>query len=401
MQIYVSGTSGKYCFFIKTERVKPGNFIAATLVSINVIDLQHRLLSKDRPCLSNMPVHLVWVKKCCYYSVRGDIYQCMRDIPIQDVIIEEIKTLNEAGNKTWGFIGEITVKSMKILKYIVVILLLGVATYFAVKKYYFHPTVYPLKSSFFEWAGDTKILESSPNTISNNELNRMRRLMKPGDIFLIHSDYYISNVGIPGFWTHAGLYVGDRNERNDFFANDKACMEWVMDQGEISGDFEKLLLKDYKVSYQFQVNDLGDFNIIEALSEGVVISSFEAGAKKEGIVILRPLLGKSEIAAAIYTAFSEVSKPYDYNFDFSTDNTIACTELVYKVYESSLLFPVNDMFGKPFSTANEIAEYCNKKYDSNELKLGLIYIYDGNRGYMTEQDTAHAIFRKSWNESMW
>ncbi len=290
---------------------------------------------------------------------------------------------------------------MKKLIFIFGILLLGIAGYFSVKEYYFHPTVYPLKSSFFAWAGDTKILESSSNTISSFELARMRRLMKPGDIFLNRSDYYISNIGIPGFWTHAGLYVGDRNERNEFFANDKASMKWVIAQGESSGNFEKLLLKNYKTSYQFQVDDLGDFDIIESVSEGVVISSFEAGTKKEGIVILRPLLEKKEIAAAIYKAFSEVSKPYDFNFDFSTDNKIACTELVYKVYESSNLFPVNDMFGKPFSTANEIAQYCDENYDSPELKLVMIYIYDGKRGYMPEEDTAHAIFRKSWNESLW
>jgi hypothetical protein len=290
---------------------------------------------------------------------------------------------------------------VKKLKYIVVILLLGTVVYFVVKQYYFHPKVYPLKSSFFAWAGDTKILASSPNTIDSIELTRMRRLMKPGDIFLNRSDYYISNIGIPGFWTHAGLYIGDRNERNDFFANDKATMDWVKAQGENSGNFEKLLLKDYENFYQFQVDDWGDFNIIESVSEGVIISSFEAGAKKDGIVILRPLLEKKEIAAAIYTAYSEVSKPYDYNFDFTTDNRIACTELIYKVYESSNLFPVYDLFGKPFSTANEIVEYCDEHYYSTDLKLTMIYIYDGNRGYMPEQDSAHVIFRKSWNESLW
>jgi hypothetical protein len=280
-------------------------------------------------------------------------------------------------------------------------LLLGTLAYFAVKQYFFHPKVYPLKSSFFAWAGDTKILASSPNTISSIELTRMRRLMKPGDIILNRSDYYISNIGIPGFWTHAGLYVGDRDERKEFFANDKASMKWVIAQGESSGNFEKLLLKNYEISYQFHVDDLGDYNIIESISEGVVISSFEAGAKKEGIVVLRPLLEKKEIAAAIYKAFSKVSKPYDYNFDFSCNNRIACTELIYKVYENSTLFPVYAMFGKPFSTANEIAEYCDENYDSAELKLAMIYIYDGSRGYMHEEDTAHIIFRKSWNKSLW
>ncbi len=281
------------------------------------------------------------------------------------------------------------------------ILLLGTAAYFAVKQYFFHPAVYPLKSSVFAWAGDTKIMASSPNTIDSLELIRLRKLLKPGDIFLNRSDYYISNIGIPGFWTHAGLYVGNQKEREAFFGNNRLCKKWVQTEGEPSGNFEKLLQKSFESTYQFHAHETNDFNIIESVSEGVVISSFEAGAKKEGIVVLRPLLNKKEIAAAIYSAFAQVSKPYDYNFDFSTDHEIACTELVYKVYESSTLFPVHSMFGKPFSTANEIAEYCDANYDSTELKLAMIYIYDGTRGYTPEQDTAHAIFRKSWNESLW
>jgi hypothetical protein len=290
---------------------------------------------------------------------------------------------------------------VKKIKLIFIIALLGAIAYVATKNYFFHPNVYPIKSSFFAWAGDTKIMASSPNTIDSIELMRMRVLLKPGDIFLNRSDYYISNIGIPGFWTHAGLYVGDVDERNEFFKNDAETNSWIKEIGEGSGSLEKLLQEKCKTAYNSHIIGMNDLNIIESVSEGVIISSFKQGAQKEGIVILRPLLEKKEIAAAIYKAFGEVSKPYDYNFDFSTDHVIACTELVYKVYESSTLFPVHDMFGKPFSTANEIAEYCDENYDSTELKLAMIYIFDGSHGYTPENDTAHAIFRKSWNESLW
>ena len=290
---------------------------------------------------------------------------------------------------------------MKKVKFIFIISLIGALAYVATKNYFFHPNVYPIKSSIFAWAGDTKIMASSPNTIDSIELKRMRALLKPGDIFLNRSDYYISNIGIPGFWTHAGLYIGDVDERNEFFKNDVETTSWIKEIGESSGNLEKLLQGKCKTAYNSHIIGMKDLNIIESVSEGVIISSFKQGAQKEGIVILRPLLEKKEIAAAIFKAFGEVSKPYDYNFDFSTEDVIACTELVYKVYESSTLFPVHDMFGKPFSTANEIAEYCDENYDSTELKLAMIYIYDGSHGYTPENDTAHAIFRKSWNESLW
>jgi len=284
---------------------------------------------------------------------------------------------------------------------IISILIIVVVVLAVVKRYFFHPNVYPLKAWVFAWAGDTKIIESSTNTISKKELKRMRNLMQPGDIFLNRSDYYISNIGIPGFWTHAGFYIGTSKERKELFKNDIDCADWVRTCGEPSGNLEDLLHDKFDSVYKANSDKRNERNIIEAKSEGVILSSFAEGAQKDGIVVLRPMISKREVAEAIYKTFGFVSKPYDYNFDFSTDTVIACTELVYKAYENSNLFPISSMFGKPFITANEIAEYCDANYGKPELKLSLIYIYDGKNGYTAEDDTAHLIFRKSWNESLW
>lgn len=270
-----------------------------------------------------------------------------------------------------------------------------------VKAYFFHPNFYPLKSVFFAWAGETKIIESSVNTIGETELAKLRSLIQPGDIILNRNDNYISTLGIPGFWTHVGLYVGTPNERNLMFKRDKESIDWVKKKGEETGDLEKLLHKNFNSVYHANSSELEEINIIESVSKGVIISTFEAGAKKDRIAVLRPTISRRELAEGIYQSFSYVSKPYDYNFDFSTEEAIACTELVYKVYKNSSLFPVNDMFGKPFSTANEIAEYCDANYEDPKLKLAMIYIFDGEKGYTAENDTAHIIFRKSWNDSLW
>lgn len=284
---------------------------------------------------------------------------------------------------------------------IISILIIVVVVLAVIKKFFFHPNIYPLKAWVFAWAGDTKVLESSTNTISKIELKRLRNLIRPGDIFLNRSDYYISNIGIPGFWTHAGFYIGTPKERRELFKNEIDCADWVKFYGEPSGNLEDLLHQRFDLVYEANSDKRNERSIIEAKSEGVILSSFDEGAQKDGIVVLRPMISKREVAEAIYKTFGYVSKPYDYNFDFSTDTVIACTELVYKAYENSNLFPLSSMFGKPFVTANEIAEYCDLNYGTPELKLSLIYIYDGKNGYTTENDTAHLIFRKSWNESLW
>ncbi|MDY6881265.1 MAG: YiiX/YebB-like N1pC/P60 family cysteine hydrolase [Thermodesulfobacteriota bacterium] len=270
-----------------------------------------------------------------------------------------------------------------------------------VKSYFFHPKFYPLKSWFFAWAGDTRIIESDKNTISKAELKRLRSLVRPGDIFLNRCNYYISNFAIPGFWTHAGLYVGSQEDRDEFFSGDVETMNWVRSKRIASGNFDELLYRLFDKKSKKHKMNWREMTIIESISEGVVFSTFESGAAKDGIVVLRPRISKREMAEAIYKAFSYVNKPYDYNFDFSTDTAIACTELVYKVYEKSTLFPVNDMFGKPFSTANEIAEYCDANYGKKGLKLSLAYIFDGKKAYTHENDAAHLIFRNSWKSSLW
>ncbi len=36
--------------------------------------------------------------------------------------------------------------------------------------------------------------------------------MEPGDIIVARQNWYLSNIGLPGFWPHAELYVGTPEE---------------------------------------------------------------------------------------------------------------------------------------------------------------------------------------------
>ena len=41
--------------------------------------------------------------------------------------------------------------------------------------------------------------------------------MQPGDILLERREWYLSNIGLPGFWPHGALYIGTPEQRREIF----------------------------------------------------------------------------------------------------------------------------------------------------------------------------------------
>ncbi len=284
---------------------------------------------------------------------------------------------------------------------ILIILVVVVLSYVVVRNYYHDPVVYPFKSEFFTWAGDTRLMTPDSASISKKQLEELRASVKPGDFFLNRSDYYISNIGIPGFWTHAGFFMGDVKELDVFFEGETDCSEWVVSMGENSGQLSNLLKIKFEEKYRRCFEKKHSLPVIESLSEGVVLSSFTDAAAKDGIVVLRPQISKLEIAKAIYQAFELVDRPYDFNFDFSSDSLIACTELIHCIYKDSELFSVGELFGNPFVTANEIAQYYDNYFETDRLKMEMIFLFDGDHMYERNSFEGQQIFRKSWEDSFW
>ena len=73
--------------------------------------------------------------------------------------------------------------------------------------------------------------------------------------------------------------------------------------------------------------------ILEAVSEGVVAASIEHSCGADYVAALRPRLPPAARARAIGRALTFFGRPYDFNFDFATDDQIVCSELVVKAYE--------------------------------------------------------------------
>ena len=266
----------------------------------------------------------------------------------------------------------------------------------------------PVQAGVSEWMGDTKVYRPGRALISQAQIKQFQPKLSPGDVLLERREWYVSNIGLPGFWSHAALYIGTQQERREFFA-DEDTQAWVKQQGETRGDLEALLEAQYPKAYEQSLapQEHGHVvRIIEAISEGVSFTTLEHSADCDSLAVLRPRLSKAQKAQALVRAFHYAGRPYDFNFDFATDSELVCTELVYKAYEPSsdfrgLTFPLVEMLGRKVTPANEIAKQFDAQCETPEQQFDLVIFLDGRERQTKAVEASLAEFRTSWKRPKW
>lgn len=158
------------------------------------------------------------------------------------------------------------------------------------------------------------------------------RHLKPGDVLLTRSDGYLSNLFLPGFWKHALLYAGTREEVDRMLLSDPA----------LAARFKKHLRKHANPTGQRGVT-------LEAIGEGVVVSDLPTSLQANYVIALRPRTTEQGRLRALRKAILFLGTPYDFDFEFATTGKLVCSELVYQVY--SLLglpfrFPLSTIAGR-------------------------------------------------------
>lgn len=232
--------------------------------------------------------------------------------------------------------------------------------------------------------------------ITPEQLASQRSKLQPGDILLERRNWHITNVGIPGFWPHAALYVGTVEEMDAHFDGFAAL-------GGVS--MSDYLQKEFPETYASFVEAHADgfpHAVIEAKRPGVILNSLEESANADALAVLRLRADKQAQFDAVVYAFSQVGKPYDFDFDFATDNSMVCSELVYKAYKQSPLFPPQrTLNGRQIISPNDLAELFSKQYNSNTQHFDLILFLDSDEstGKAVEKDVD--AFLPTWERPKW
>ncbi|MDH3642022.1 MAG: YiiX/YebB-like N1pC/P60 family cysteine hydrolase [Gammaproteobacteria bacterium] len=263
----------------------------------------------------------------------------------------------------------------------------------------------PAQEGVARWAGNIRVRRHGEALISTAQALELTATLRPGDVLLQRREWYLTNAGIPGFWTHAALYIGSEVERTDFF-DDPDVLGWVEGQGHES--FEALLRARHSDAYAAsRMLDAGNTpRVLEAIAEGVVFTSIEHSAAADSMAVLRPRLSKQERAAAVLGAFGYAGRPYDYDFDFGTDRALVCSELIYKSYQPSadtrgLELPLEVVTGRLMMTPNDMARHFAGNRLDGSRPFDFVTMLDGNE----RTDSAHPVdvevFADSWHRPKW
>lgn len=185
--------------------------------------------------------------------------------------------------------------------------------------------LYSLQKHVFGFIGDIKwggiahplwfTINATGYKLKGEHYRKLIKRLQPGDIFIRRFEGYVDKWFIPGFWNHAGLYIGDDGENKE--------------------------------------------QVVHAVSEGVIQEDILNFMRTDHMLVLR--LAKDEKgkgrATAIKKAKAVVGRPYDFGFDFKDTNRFSCTELVDYCYPG--VVTGKKRFGKTVIVADDF--FASKK----------------------------------------
>jgi hypothetical protein len=222
-------------------------------------------------------------------------------------------------------------------------------------------------------ASDIDLSFRKQKYINETDLEVLNNILIPGDLIIKRNDSQLANVGIPGFWTHSAIFIGGLEMLDSLF-KDHPMLDSLTPREYIS--------ENYPEMYQ-QLLGRKDL-IIEGIAEGVLINPVEHIAMSDYLAVIRPQLPQQDIFKSILSSFDYLGAPYDFLFDFSNDNEVVCSELIYNAFKPSydkqgIIFTIGELSGRPFLSPTDLARQCCKEMDGSIPQMKLVFFYDAEK----------------------
>jgi hypothetical protein len=264
---------------------------------------------------------------------------------------------------------------------------------------------FPVQAEAAEVMGDTRVYRKNIALISEEQALEAAKRSEPGDILVERRNWYLSNVGLPGFWPHAALFLGTKDDLAAYFDADAEVTK-AFGGKPFTKHLEEKHPKPWaeyaSLDHEGHVN-----RVLEAMSEGVVFTSAEHSiATADYVAAVRPMRSKVDKAQAIDRAFGYAGRPYDFDFDFYTDESLVCSELVYKAYEprsecQGVLFPLEKVVGRMTLGPNTMVRQFDTEYGTDKQQMAFAWFLDGHERAKNATFEPVEVFRASHRRPKW
>jgi hypothetical protein len=200
-------------------------------------------------------------------------------------------------------------------------------------------------------------------------------VLQPGDILLERRNWFMSNAFLPGYWPHAALYLGDPESLKALGVADdpRVKRNWrAFTEPEVSGH---------------------RYAVIEAMSEGVVFTTFEHSVgEADAVAVLRPRLTDAQRREMLVRAISHYGKPYDFEFDFFSTDRLVCTEVVYRALDGMITLPLTPILGRRALPAVGFVKVYAETRGRDDRPFDLVYFLDADERRARAVVGSEAVF---------
>lgn len=203
-----------------------------------------------------------------------------------------------------------------------------------------------LMNAFLKFFGDVKVfrfpffLVYDPGSyhVKGHDTREAMRLVQPGDILIRGYMSYLDGYFIPGYFSHAGLYLGEvlpehkalvpLPKGKELFRTGEQIVAHAMAEGVFMEDFISFCRCDYMAVLRFPQQFIRNST---AQSTKPPLAEFSDEERALFDALMRgEQIRFAEAWPAIYKiALSQIGKSYDFQFNFTNYNNLSCTEYVY------------------------------------------------------------------------
>jgi hypothetical protein len=190
---------------------------------------------------------------------------------------------------------------------------------------------------------------------ARHNASKLLEVLQPYDIVLMKSSQNLTDFFIPGYFGHAAIWLG--SDRNHIFSEN---------------------LSKPNIDSRF---------MIEAVREGVKMSSLEEFSSGEVFLVLRPKnLSLAQKGSVFHNSTIHLGKPYDFNFDSEAADMISCPELAFLAYDF-INWETGSLLNKTFITPDDIFATATQ-----DASLEIVALIDHGK-LIQEPDVDELIFQ--------